>query len=57
MIVNVVEGKDEKPVDIIPYYTHSIKNIGETDSHTIMWISQVYDEKTADTYREPVEKE
>ena len=57
MIVDVVEGKDEKPIDIIPYYTHSIKNIGETDSHTIMWISQVYDEKTADTYREPVEKE
>jgi len=55
--VDVVCGSDKKPVDIIPYYTHSIENIGEENSHTIMWISEVYNEKTADTYREPVEKE
>lgn len=53
----MVEGKDEKIVEIIPFYTHMIKNIGESNSHTIMWISEVYNEKTADTFREPVEKE
>ncbi|MCR5309773.1 MAG: NAD-dependent epimerase/dehydratase family protein [Bacilli bacterium] len=57
MLVDVVDGKDGKMVDIIPMYTHSIENIGETNSHTIMWISEIYDEKTADTYREPVVKE
>lgn len=57
MIVDVVDEKNLKQVNIIPMYTHSIKNIGEKDSHTIMWISEVYNENTADTFREPVEKE
>ena len=57
MIDVTVEGKDEKMVDIIPLYTHAIKNVGKNDSHTIMWISEVYNENTPDTYREPIDKE
>ena len=57
MLVDVVDGKDGKMVDIIPMYTHSIENIGDTNSHTIMWISEIYNENTPDTFREPVEKE
>ena len=56
MIVNEVDGNDSIPVDIIPRYTHEIKNVSNTNSYTIMWISLIYDPETADTYREPVEK-
>lgn len=51
-----VDGKDSTPIDIIPNYTHDIKNIGDIESITIMWISHIYNENTADTYREPVDK-
>ena len=56
LIVNRVSGDNPRPIDIIPEYTHSIKNIGKIDSHTIMWISEIYNPETADTYREEVEK-
>lgn len=48
----VVDGSKPNPVDIIPYYTHSIKNIGSSNSHTIMWISEIYNELTPDTFKE-----
>ncbi len=57
MIVNVVDGAKPNPINIIPYYTHSIKNIGKDNSHTIMWISEIYNENTPDTFREPVDEE
>ena len=55
-IVDVVDGKDPHPVDIKVGYTHQIKNIGKENSHTIMWISEIYNPDTHDTYREEVEK-
>ena len=57
MIVDVVDGAKPNPINIIPNFTHSIKNIGKENSHTIMWISEIYNENTADTFREPVDKE
>lgn len=56
LIVDTVKGEEPHPVNIIPYYTHQIKNIGQCDSHTIMWISEIYNPETHDTYREEVEK-
>ena len=56
MLIYEVDGKDSIIVDMIPMYTHEIKNIGEEKSITIMWISHIYNEKTSDTYREPVDK-
>ena len=56
MIVDVVSGDKPHPVNILVRYTHQIKNIGNTDSHTIMWISEIYHPDTHDTYREEVEK-
>ena len=56
MIEDIVSGDDPKPIDIRVGYTHEITNIGEHNSHTIMWISEIYKDETADTYREPVEK-
>lgn len=57
VILDRVDGEHPHPVDIIPYYTHQITNLGEMNSHTIMWISEIYDPTTHDTLREPVDKE
>lgn len=56
MIVDVVNGKDLHPVNINVRYSHQIKNIGKIDSHTLMWISEIYNPETHDTYKEEVEK-
>ena len=55
LIVNVVSGDKPEPINIIPRYTHQITNIGKKDSHTIMWISEIYNPNTHDTYKEEVE--
>lgn len=52
----IVNGNQPHPVDIIPLYTHEITNIGNIDSKTLMWISEVYHEETPDTFREPLDK-
>lgn len=56
MIVDNIKGNDPHPINIIPYYSHQIKNVGKNNSHTIMWISEIYNPETSDTYKEEVEK-
>ena len=56
MVVDIVDGKHPHPVNIRVGYTHQIKNIGKENTHTIMWISEIYNPDTHDTYREDVEK-
>ena len=56
MITDVVDGSHPNPINIRIGYTHQIKNIGDTNTHTIMWISEIYNPETHDTYREEVEK-
>lgn len=53
-IENVVSGDNPERIDIIPHYTHDIKNIGKENSITLMWISEIYNPDTHDTYREDV---
>ena len=55
MIVDVVSGDNPHPINIRVGYTHSIKNIGKENSHTLMWISEIYHPDTHDTYKEEVE--
>ena len=43
-------------VDIPPGYTHSITNVGNDDSVTIMWANELYDPENPDTFYCPVEK-
>ena len=50
IIDNIVDGKDLKKVDILPYYSHSISNIGENKSHVFMWINKIYNEESSDTF-------
>ncbi len=56
MIIDVVDGSHPNPINIRVGYTHQIKNIGDNNTHTIMWISEIYNPETHDTYREEVEK-
>ena len=56
MIIDKVSGDKPNPIWIKVGYTHQITNIGKENSHTIMWISQIYDPETHDTYREEVIK-
>lgn len=50
IIENIVSGSDLKKVDILPYYLHSITNIGENKSQVFMWINKIYNEKSSDTF-------
>ena len=54
IIQDAVSGNRPRLVDILINHTHQIQNIGQEDTHTLMWISEPYDEKTADTYRAEV---
>ena len=56
MVVDIVDGKEPHPVKIDVEYTHQIKNIGQETTHTLMWISEVYNPNTPDTFKEEVEK-
>ena len=52
MIADVVSGDKPHPVNIRVGYTHQITNIGKENTHTLMWISEIFNPDTADTYRE-----
>ena len=56
MIKDIVSGDNPNPINIRVGYTHQITNIGKENSHTIMWISEIYNPDTHDTYREEVIK-
>ena len=56
MIIDKVSGDKPNPIWIKVGYTHQITNIGKNNSHTIMWISEIYNPETHDTYREDVIK-
>lgn len=56
VITYTCDGKDIRAVDIPPGYTHSIKNIGQDDSVTIMWANELFNPDKPDTYYEAVEK-
>lgn len=51
----VVCGEDMRVVEMIPGYTHSIKNLSETDDLvTVMWANEPFDPDNPDTYYEEV---
>ena len=50
-IVDEVGENNNRQVKINVGYVHEITNIGDKDSHTIMWISEIYNPNTHDTYR------
>lgn len=47
-------GEEYRVVDILPGYTHSIENVGQTEMVTLFWSSEVFDVSNPDTHFEPV---
>ena len=56
LVIAKVSGEKPNPIPIKVGYTHQITNIGKCNSHTIMWISEIYNPETHDTYKEDVIK-
>lgn len=49
-----VEPSSYELVNILPNWTHDITNISNDNSVTLMWISEIYDDKDPDTFKEDV---
>ncbi|UTH13601.1 polysaccharide biosynthesis C-terminal domain-containing protein [Macrococcus equipercicus] len=45
-----VSGDKLEVVDIPVGYTHNIENLGDTDMVTVMWVNEIFDPNTPDTY-------
>lgn len=46
----ILDGAEPAYVDIPIWYTHNIKNIGNTELITLFWINEPYNPEDADTY-------
>lgn len=51
-----ISGDEFKVIDIPPGYTHSIKNIGNSDLIVLFWADEIFDPDRADTYHLEVEQ-
>lgn len=49
-----LDGEEPAYVDMPIWYTHNIKNIGDTELITLFWINEPYDQEDPDTYFEDV---
>ncbi len=49
-----LDGENPAYVDMPIWYTHNIKNIGDTELVTLFWINEPYNAEDADTYFENV---
>ena len=49
-----LDGDEPAYVDMPIWYTHNIKNIGDTELITLFWINEPFDPNNADTYFENV---
>lgn len=48
----LVSGDTPEIVDMPIHWTHNITNVGDNEMKLIVWISEVFDLKDPDTYRE-----
>ena len=46
----ILDGAEPAYVDMPIWYTHNIKNIGNTELITLFWINEPYNPEDADTY-------
>ena len=49
-----LDGKNPSYIDMPIWYTHNIKNIGDTPLITLFWINEFYNENDSDTFFEKV---
>ncbi|MCK4874714.1 MAG: NAD-dependent epimerase/dehydratase family protein, partial [Sulfurimonas sp.] len=45
-----VSGEKMEVVEMIPGYTHNLKNIGDEELSVVLWANENYDKKNPDTY-------
>lgn len=50
VVEHQVSGKEFRVVDIPPGYTHSIKNVGDSEMVVIFWANEVFDPRRPDTF-------
>ena len=50
IIEYIVSGENMQVVEMIPGYTHNIKNIGEEELILLIWASENFDRECPDTY-------
>tara|TARA_R110001592_G_scaffold72198_3_gene220605 strand:+ start:5122 stop:6201 length:1080 start_codon:yes stop_codon:yes gene_type:complete len=50
----IIEGKDNKVIDMPIFYTHNITNIGDEDLICVFWVNEIFDKDNPDTYFEKV---
>lgn len=49
-----VSGDEPVAIDQIPFHTHHIQNLGDTDLITFFWSHRIFDRDNPDTYQDPV---
>jgi len=49
-----LDGAQPAYVDMPIWYTHKIRNIGETELLTAFWVNEVFNPVDSDTFSEPV---
>jgi UDP-2-acetamido-2,6-beta-L-arabino-hexul-4-ose reductase len=49
-----VSGEEPVAIDQIPFHTHHIQNLGDSDLITFFWSHRIFDRANPDTYQDPV---
>lgn len=48
----IISGRKPELVEILPYWVHSIENIGDKEMKLIYWVSEEFNPDDSDTYYE-----
>lgn len=55
-IIDIINNDNRRMVEMKTNYLHSIENIDNKKTYTLMWISEIYNEKSPDTYKGEMKK-
>ncbi len=55
-IIDIIDDNNKRMVEMKTNYLHSIENIDNKKTYTLMWISEIYNEKSPDTYKGEMKK-
>ena len=55
-IIDIINNDNRRMVEMKTNYLHSIENIDNKKTYTLMWISEIYNENNPDTYKGEMKK-
>lgn len=55
-IIDIIDNDNRRMVEMKTNYLHSIENIDNKKTYTLMWISEIYNENNPDTYKGEMKK-